>query len=317
MYTEHKTLKWCAVVLTLIISIATIAGMFYLPVPGYKLLPEEGPAITRVPDEIPQPVKAADLKSYEDKNLSDADSQQEPAAEKQASYAEPVKITVAVDGHELKLMAAPSTIKTALEAYGIPVGKDDIVKPALDTQLTDDTEIIIQRIVFEEVVESEEVPFKVKVKGTDKLPAKTEKVVQEGQKGEDKVTYKITYADGKEIERKEIDRERVKKPVTKIIEKSTVGTINGAEYARKFTVKAYSYTGGGRTASGLPAAVGRIAVDPRVIPLGTRVYVEGYGFATAADTGGNIKGNTIDVYYNSAGQCRSWGCRYVTIYILK
>lgn len=317
MNTDHKTLRWCAVVMTMIISIATIAGMFYLPIPGHNILPEKSHAITRIPEEMPDLIKSEDLNNYENKKLSGDNSVQEQTAEKMPVHAGPVKITVAVDGQELDLLSAPVTVGEMLETYGIPVGKDDIVKPASDQQLTDGMEIIVQRIVFEETVVSEEVPFKVKVRGTDKLPAKTKKVVQEGRKGEDEVTYKITYADGKEIDRKEISRERVKDPVTKIIEKSTVGTINGAEYSRKFTVKAYSYTGGGRTASGLPAAVGRIAVDPRVIPLGTRVYVEGYGFATAADTGGNIKGNTIDVYYNSAGQCRSWGCRYVTVYILK
>ncbi len=141
--------------------------------------------------------------------------------------------------------------------------------------------------------------------------------MQKGQKGKAEVTYKITYSDGKEVSRKEINRKVVKKPVTKIIAKSTVGTIEGKEYVKKFTVKAYSYTGGGRTASGLPAAHGRIAVDPSVIPLGTRVYVEGYGFAVAADTGGNIKGNTIDVYFNARSSCIQWGCRHITIYILK
>ena len=326
MKNEHKTLKWCAVVAAFIVSIAAIAGTWFLPAPEHVVLPDEGSAITRVPEEMPMQPDSEDLKKlkteegdYEQGKFAadSADSSEIEVGGQSGPAAVPVNVTVKADGMEMHLLTAPVTVKQALECYGIPVGSDDIVEPALDQQLTDGAEITVQRIVYEEVVVSEEVPFKTKVKGTDELPAKTQKVVQEGQKGEDKVTYEVTYADGKEIARKEISRERVKKPVTKIIHKSTVGTINGKEYSRKFTVKAYSYTGGGRTASGLPAAVGRIAVDPRVIPLGTRVYVEGYGFATAADTGGNIKGNTIDVYYNSAGQCRSWGCRNVMIYILK
>lgn len=317
MHTEHKTLKWCAVVLALIISIATIAGMFYLPVPGYLQLHEEGSVITRAPEEIVGLICDYDPEVLE-QEMSDAENTEQVDQGKELSvFFAPVDITVKADGLTMELMSAPVTVAEMLNTYGIHVGKDDIVEPSLDEQLTEGAEVIIQRITFDEITVSEEVPFKVKVKETDQLPAKTKKVVQKGVKGEDEVTYKVTYADGKEIERKEIDRERVKEPVTKIVEKSTVGLINGKEYSRKFTVKAYSYTGGGRTASGLPAAVGRIAVDPRVIPLGTRVYVEGYGFATAADTGGNIKGKTIDVYYNSAGQCRSWGCRNVTIYILK
>ncbi len=321
MHTEHKTLKWCAVLLALIISIAAIAVTALQTVPASAPVTvefetsqaDDTAAIKSMPEEM------ADLTTDQDASVLNEEAQKQeelPAADPVWPGA-PVKVTVKVDGIEMKLMAAQTTVKNVLESYGIPVGKDDIVKPAQDEKLTEETEIVVQRIVFEEIVESEPVPFKVKVRGTDELPAGTKKVVQKGQKGEDKVTFKITYADGKEIARKEIARERVKKPVTKIIEKSTVGTIEGAEYSRKFTVKAYSYTGGGTTASGLPAAVGRIAVDPSVIPLGTRVYVEGYGFATAADTGGNIKGNTIDVYYNSESQCRQWGCRHITVYILK
>jgi len=309
---EHETLKWCAVVLTLIISIAAIS------ITAFQMTPAAAP-VTAGTENMQTSDKATAVSGLNNAASIGPGSAVLDGinAGVEGARLEPVNITVKADGMEMHLLTAPVTVKKVLDSYGISVGKDDIVEPAMDQQLTEGTAITIQRIVYEEETVSEEVPFKVKVKETDKLPAKTEKVVQEGQKGEDKVTYKITYADGKEIDRKETGRERVKEPVTKIIEKSTVGTIKGKEYSKKFTVKAYSYTGGGRTASGLPAAVGRIAVDPRVIPLGTRVYVEGYGFATAADTGGNIKGKTIDVYYNSAGQCRNWGCRNVTVYILK
>ena len=63
------------------------------------------------------------------------------------------------------------------------------------------------------------------------------------------------------------------------------------------------------------ARVGEIVVDPSVIPLGTEVYIEGVGARRAEDTGGNIKGNTIDIYMDTQGQCINWGVRYVTIYI--
>lgn len=84
---------------------------------------------------------------------------------------------------------------------------------------------------------------------------------------------------------------------------------------RTIYVKAYAYTGGGYTASGLKAKKGVIAVDRSVIKLGTKVYVPGYGYAVAADTGGAIKGNIIDCYMNSMADCTKWGVRYVTIRI--
>lgn len=227
-----------------------------------------------------------------------------------------VPFTLQADGETKELKALPETVGDALDYHQVKVGQADKVSPALDAPLTAGTDIVINRITQETAEVVETVDFKTKTRGDGNLPAGTVKVVRKGQKGQDKVTYNITYSDGKEIERKELKRETVEKPVTKIVAKSTRGMIAGAEYIRKFTVKAYSYTGGGTTASGTRAREGEIAVDPSVIPLGTRVYVEGYGFATAEDTGGNIKGNTIDVYKSSESACMRWGVRYVTVYIL-
>ena len=70
-----------------------------------------------------------------------------------------------------------------------------------------------------------------------------------------------------------------------------------------------------KTASGLPVGVGVIAVDPTVIPLGTRVFIPGYGPAVAADVGTAIKGNIIDLWMPSTAQARAWGRRTVTITI--
>lgn len=79
----------------------------------------------------------------------------------------------------------------------------------------------------------------------------------------------------------------------------------------------------GITATGTKAKVGTIAVDPKVIPLGTKVYIEGlngaknYGYAVAEDTGGAIKGNIIDLYFNTHNETINWGRQQVNVYILK
>ncbi|MEG0005293.1 MAG: 3D domain-containing protein, partial [Clostridium sp.] len=79
---------------------------------------------------------------------------------------------------------------------------------------------------------------------------------------------------------------------------------------------------GSITASGMkvkrdPDGYSTVAVDPRVIPLGTKLYVEGYGYAIAADTGGAIKGNKIDLYFNPGYNLGGWGRRTVTVYVLQ
>jgi 3D (Asp-Asp-Asp) domain-containing protein len=89
-----------------------------------------------------------------------------------------------------------------------------------------------------------------------------------------------------------------------------------APAGRRLTVGSTAYCLRGYTASGTYVGPGTVAVDPRVIPLGTRLYVSGYGYATARDTGGAIVGNKIDVWFPSLGQCYQWGYRTVTVTIL-
>ena len=83
---------------------------------------------------------------------------------------------------------------------------------------------------------------------------------------------------------------------------------------RQLTVSATCYDLPGRTATGMPVGPGVVAVDPSVIPLGTRMSVPGYGNGVAADVGGGIKGNTIDLWMTPS-QCAAWGRRTVTITI--
>lgn len=92
-------------------------------------------------------------------------------------------------------------------------------------------------------------------------------------------------------------------------------------YKKTLSVEATAYSGGTLTAMGLkpvrdPNGISTIAVDPSVIPLGSKVYIPGYGYAIASDTGGVIKGNIIDLYMNSSDECKSWGRRQVTLHIV-
>jgi len=85
----------------------------------------------------------------------------------------------------------------------------------------------------------------------------------------------------------------------------------------KLKVDAVAYHLPGKTASGVPVRKGVVAVDPRLIPLGTRLYIPGYGPGLAADVGTAIKGRIIDLWFPSTAQARNWGRRTVTITVYR
>ena len=77
-----------------------------------------------------------------------------------------------------------------------------------------------------------------------------------------------------------------------------------------------TYTSSGRKAVRNHDDYSTIAVDPNVIPIGTKLFVEGYGFAVAADTGTAIKGNAIDVFFDTRRESSKWAVKYVNVYVL-
>jgi len=108
-------------------------------------------------------------------------------------------------------------------------------------------------------------------------------------------------------------------PVRENIVETSYGAIN---YSNVMSMEATAYlptdgSGAGITATGIRATYGVVAVDPRVIPLGTKVYIPGYGVALAADTGGAIKGYKIDLCMESYAECMQFGRRNVTVYVLE
>ena len=229
-------------------------------------------------------------------------------------HATDFKITA--DGKTKKYRTLANTVSEALKDKNVKVGKNDIVEPGLDELLTKDMKIVIKRVKIKEETKEEKIEFKTVTKDDSSLDEGTTKVVTEGVEGKAKVTYKVTYVDGVESSRSEISRETLTAAVDKVVANGTRINFDGQSYSRKLVVKAYAYhTGGGRTAYGTEARVGEIAVDPSVIPLGSEVYIEGVGARRAEDTGGDIIGNTIDIYMGSNAECISWGVRYVTIYI--
>jgi len=160
------------------------------------------------------------------------------------------------------------------------------------------------------VVQREPIPYPTLRKPTSQLRSGTYRTVHEGSNGEKEVVYRVySRTDGVEL-RREVESTRIiKKPVAEVIEEGRSAQLASRGYfsGRRVVVMAATtydpYHDGssfhGRTFSGLLGGYGVVAVDPRFIPIGTRLYIEGYGYAIAADTGGAIKGNRIDLAIDS------------------
>jgi 3D (Asp-Asp-Asp) domain-containing protein len=241
-----------------------------------------------------------------------------------------VNIKVAVDGKELDIQSAEENIDSMLKAEGIILGAEDRVKPDKGLVLSEEMQVEIIRVETKTITENLPITFKEVVKTDSSMSNTKRKTAQEGKNGEKQVTTNIVYENGKEVSRNIVSEIVKSEPVQAIIKVGTLGVVKSNRgdrvlYKSKVTAKATAYTDSlrfGITASGAPVkrdadGYSSIAVDPRVIPLGTKLYIPGYGYGIAQDTGGLIKGNRIDLFYNSESECYNWGVRDVDVYILK
>ena len=178
------------------------------------------------------------------------------------------------------------------------------------------------------ITQREPIPFSTSRKATPQLRSGTSKTVQNGVNGEKEVVFKVTTRpDGVELHREKASERIVTKPVAEIVQYGQRATLPSRGYfsgRRMLTMIPTTYDpyhcggdGRGITASGLKARFGVVAVDPRFIPLGTKLFVEGYGYAIAADTGGAIKRNRIDLCVDSKHQARGiTSYKPVRVYII-
>ncbi|MGL5245603.1 MAG: 3D domain-containing protein [Sarcina sp.] len=238
-----------------------------------------------------------------------------------------IDVIVKVDGEELFIKSAEKNIEKMLLAEGITLNDMDRVEPDKATDLAKDLDIKITRVKEDIIVEKFPVEYETVVKEDATLDSSIQKVTQEGSPGEKEIKSKVILEDGQEVERKIVEEKIVKEPIEELIVKGTMNTLvlsrgENIPYKKKMNMEATAYAGDTITATGTvpkrnTEGLSTIAVDPRVIPLGTKVYVEGYGYAIAEDTGGAIKNNIIDIFLNSSAECYSWGRRMVNVYILE
>ncbi len=198
---------------------------------------------------------------------------------------------------------------------------------------------------------TENIPYQITYCNDPTLPEGSTRVLTKGKDGEMRSTASVSYVNGKEVSRTVLSQRVVTQPVNEVI---TVGTgsdskkldavpdrpIIGDGYIQLATGEVLTYTGSMKvgataytcedwqrtpiTATGSVAQVGVIAVDPHVIPYGTRMFVVSndgevvYGIATAEDTGDPdfIRGNRVDLYFDTLQECADFGYRECTVYFL-
>ncbi len=260
--------------------------------------------------------------------------------------------TIHVDGQVYTVDTHEKTEEELAQLFGFTLENQDYTEQVANEYGYD---LYVNRLTVETTTEEVEVPYETVRVADDTMKKGEEVVTTEGQNGVQVDTYEVRTLNG-ETTTTLISSEVTVEPVDQVITygtnsgKATGFTNHGSSLdltsetithvdsaSKTFTLSSgevYSYsqalscTGfaycqpGGITATGTAARQGAIAVDPSVIPLGSRLFViasDGsvvYGFATAEDTGGNIKGNKVDLYYNTESLCYSFGRRDVTVYVL-
>ncbi|MBW6411108.1 3D domain-containing protein [Clostridium weizhouense] len=271
--------------------------------------------------------------------LSEKDKVQ-PSLESRVSEKETIKIKKAIpvevvsNDKTITLQTAEDTVRDMLKAesdtlkeQGVEFNGDvDEVLPNLEAEIQNDLKVQLVKVETKEVVENQTINFDTIVEKNPDLDSSVQKVKTEGTNGQKQITYQVVYKDGVEVSRDVKSTKTLVEPQNKVVLKGTgqVYASRGAgdiKYRKKISCIATAYSGHGTTATGRKpvrnsGGLSTIAVDPSVIPLGSKVYIEGYGYAIAADTGSAIKGNKIDLYLNSSSECSSWGRRPVSVFVV-
>lgn len=251
-----------------------------------------------------------------------------------------VLVQVKVDGKKLDIKSAEHNVGDMLQAEKIKLSNLDKVYPSRNYAVKKGLEVTVTRVKTKDIEEITNIDYNIVIKSDSEVESGEKKVLQEGQNGEKQTITRIIYEDGKEVSRKVISEIVKKEPVQQVV---AVGTLNGNytfsrggnfSYAKSLHMKATAYTADyestgkgpghpdfGITATGTVArrssgSYSSVAVDPRVIPLGTKLYIEGYGYAIAEDTGGAIKGDRVDLFFDSASEANDWGVQWINVYVM-
>lgn len=248
-----------------------------------------------------------------------------------------VNVILTDNGIKKEYMTSADTISAFLKDKGIPARSYDLVTPPAATEISEGMAIDVirgERYVKEDVIE---IPYETEKHTNENLAKNLVSITRYGEKGIRKVTTETIYREGKLISESVLSDVIEKQPVTEILDigtkPNTVVAPDGQvyTYSKVITCTATAYDAsyesngpwGPITATGKALKSGMVAVDPRVIPLGTKLYIESpdgswvYGYSVAEDTGGAIKGNKVDLFFPSSHSVRQFGRRTANVYILE
>jgi 3D (Asp-Asp-Asp) domain-containing protein len=250
-------------------------------------------------------------------------------------YRAAVPVTVVVDGTPHILRSAATDVAQLLKQQAVPYDKHDSVAPAPSTALENDAVVVVRHV--DSWMERVRKPLAARVvkRWAFTLAAGRTKILDPGKPGLAEVDYAVMRTpDRRAVRRTKLIARVLRAPRARIVaegigeytalseiaSRGIAGTLKLASSALSMVATAYTADCAGCsgvTASGRPAGHGIVAVDPSVIPLGTRMYIPGYGHAVAGDTGGAIRGRRIDLGFNSNAQAYQFGRRAVTVYLIK
>ena len=238
-----------------------------------------------------------------------------------------IPVTLEYRGQKQQVYTAKHNSQEVAEQYGYNKEKyrpyGDVQKP-----LQAGENIVIGHVSRKTITEDEVVPYAIESIPDETLGQGEEKIVQEGQNGRKRVKLNIVSVDGQVADKETLSTELISEMqplIRKVGTKETVeiNTCTGdvSHYQKIITMEATAYLptdGDGQyiTRMGTRARYGVVAVDPNVIPLGSTVFIPGYGVARAEDTGGAILGNRIDLCMEDYDACMTFGRRTVPVYIL-
>lgn len=209
------------------------------------------------------------------------------------------------DREAISCLTGPATLREILYNAGYTLRESDRPTVSLDEMIEGESWIMIDTVTYETVTVSEAIPFEVDTVEVQTVPRGTTRTVTPGVYGSREKVYTVQYVNGGEVERN-FEYEYVSQyPQNQVDYYGVGGTVyasDGSAYSYSYyiNVRATYYNIHGNTASGIPTGNSVMAVDPSVIPLGTYVYVKNdyydMGVKVAADTGGAVNGNIIDIW---------------------